>query len=66
MSDAIYLYTKKKLMEALERCKWTDQVGVLFSQNIMSQIYEVIASIQNEAYEIDNFLKKAEAELNDD
>lgn len=65
MSSTIYLYTQKKLQEAIERCKWTDQVGVLFSQNIMPQIYEAINSMQNTGYEVDDFLKKVEIELND-
>lgn len=66
MSDAIYVYIKKKLAEALERCKWMDRVGVLFSKSIMPQIYEAIDSTKNTMYEIDDFLKKAEAKLNDD
>lgn len=65
MNDAIYSYVKRRLEAALERCEWTDQVGVLFSQNTMPQINETIKFMQNVSYEIDDFLKNAERELNE-
>lgn len=65
MSDAIYSYTKNRLSGSLERCGWSDSVGTLFSRNIMSEIYKSIDAIKDTTYDIDDFLKKIEAELND-
>lgn len=65
MSDAIYKYLKNRLFASLERCEWSDRVGSLFFQNIMPRINESITSIQNSVYEIDDFLKKAENELDE-
>lgn len=64
MNDAVYLYLNNRLSTAFQRCQWTDKVGQLFEQNILSRIMESAISMEYTTGEIDDFLKKAEAILN--